>query len=251
MTFLTQTQDLYDQNAGNWVRNERSSLSDFTARPRVLDLCGQIAGKRVLDLGCGEGYVSRLLRQRGADVYGVDISAEMIARARGAEAAEPLGIAYDVHDACKTKLDEGSWDLVVAVFLFNYLNVEQMRETMVNVHAMLKPGGSFVFSVPHPAFPFMREAAPPFYFDVADAGYFSSRNELFPGRIWKRDGTALGVQLVHKTFEDYFDAMRDAGFSAMPTLLELKVTQDMVDIDAPFFGPLVDMPLHVAVRITR
>jgi len=251
MAYTGATRNLYDANATSWVRNEPTSLSDYTARTRVLELCEPVANKQVLDLGCGEGYCSRLLRRRGADVFGIDISPQMVERARKAEQDEPLGIPYAVGDAPRLQLETRRFDLVLAVFLFNYLSVEQTRQTMANVHAMLRPGGHFVFSIPHPAFPFMREPAPPFYFETGDAGYFSARNTLFSGQIWKRDGVALNVQLVHKTLEDYFDALRLAGFDAMPELIELRVTEDMVAIDPPFFSPLLDMPLHIAVKVVR
>ena len=245
------TRELYDQNANNWVRNEPSSLSDYTGRKRVLELCEPVAGKRILDLGCGEGYCSRILRRRGAQVLGVDISDQMIEQAIKAEKVEELGIDYAVHDAAQMRLGESQFDLVVAVFLFNYLNVDQMRKTMSNVHSTLRSGGQFVFAVPHPSFPFMRQPAAPFYFDIGKAGYFSSRNSLFPGQIWKRDGTALDVQLVHKTLEDYFEALKQAGFDAMPTVLELRVTEEMVAMDRNFFGSIVDVPLHIGVRVAR
>jgi len=251
MNMPTDTRALYDKTADNWARQQPSSLSDYTARPQVMALCEPLAGKLVLDLGCGEGYCSRMLRQRGAQVVGVDVSERMIELARQAERAHPLGIRYEAADAVTADLGEASVDLVVAVFLFNYLDVEQMRKTMANVHRMLWPGGSFVFAVPHPAFAFMREAAPPFYFDVGSAGYFSARNRLFGGRIWKRDGSALDVQLVHKTLEDYFEGLRAAGFTAMPTVTELTVTRQMVEMDEKFFGPLVDLPLHLAIKVTR
>lgn len=251
MTVSADTRTLYDQNAGSWVRREPSSLSDYTGRQRVLELCEPVKGKRILDLGCGEGYCSRILRNRGAEVLGVDISPQMIERAREAEEIDEFGIDYAVHDAASMRLGEAQFDMVVAVFLFNYLNVEQMRKTMSNVHSTLRSGGHFVFAVPHPAFPFMREPAAPFYFDIGEAGYFSSRNSLFPGQIWKRDGTALDVQLVHKTLEDYFEALKFAGFDAMPTVLELKVTEDMLGIDRGFFGPIVDVPLHLGFRVAR
>jgi SAM-dependent methyltransferase len=251
MNLSTDTRTLYDQTAVNWSRHQPSSLSDYTARPQVMALCEPLAGKLVLDLGCGEGYCSRMLSQRGARVVGLDLSERMIALAREAESAEPLGIRYDVADAVSADLGEASVDLVVAVFLFNYLGVEQMRKTMANVHRMLKPGGHFVFAVPHPAFAFMREPAPPFYFDLGSAGYFSARDRLFGGRIWKRDGSALDVQLVHKTLEDYFAGLQMAGFTAMPTLTELKATREMVDMDEAFFGPLFDFPLHMAVKVAR
>lgn len=242
---------LYDQTATNWSRHQPSSLSDFTARPQVMALCEPLAGKVVLDLGCGEGYCTRMLSQRGARVLGLDLSERMIELARQAEDALPLGIRYDTADAVTADLGAASLDLVVAVFLFNYLDVERMHKTMANVHRMLRPGGSFVFAVPHPAFAFMRKPAPPFYFDVGSAGYFSARNTVFGGKIWKNDGSALDVQLVHKTFEDYFEGLRRAGFSAMPTVTELTVTGDMVAMDADFFGPLFDMPLHMAIKVTR
>jgi SAM-dependent methyltransferase len=251
MNLSTDTRTLYDQTAGNWSRHQPSSLSDYTARPQVMALCEPLAGKLVLDLGCGEGYCSRMLSQRGAHVVGLDLSERMIALAREAESAEPLGIRYDVADATTADLGEASVDLVVAVFLFNYLGVEQMRKTMANVHRMLKPGGHFVFAVPHPAFAFMRAPAPPFYFDVGSAGYFSARDSLFGGRIWKRDGSALDVQLVHKTLEDYFAALQMAGFTTMPTVTELKATREMVAMDEGFFGPLFDFPLHMAVKVAR
>jgi SAM-dependent methyltransferase len=251
MSLPTDPRTLYDQTATHWARHQPSSLSDYTARPQVMALCEPVAGKQVLDLGCGEGYCSRMLRQRGAQVLGLDVSERMIELARQAERAQPLGIRYDTADAVTVNLGEASVDLVVAVFLFNYLSVEQMRQTMTNVHRMLRPGGHFVFAVPHPAFAFMREPAPPFYFDIGSAGYFSARNSAFPGRIWKREGSALDVQLVHKTLEDYFDGLRMAGFTAMPTVAELKATQEMVDMDEGFFGPLFDFPLHMAVKVAR
>src|SRR6185503_14393888 len=95
----TDTRALYTENARSWVRDQPTSLSDFTARPRVLELCGDLAGKQVLDLGCGEGYVARQLARAGAAVVGIDLSSGMIEQARQAEEALPLGIRYAVGDA--------------------------------------------------------------------------------------------------------------------------------------------------------
>jgi hypothetical protein len=97
----------------------------------------------------------------------------------------------------------------------------------------------------------MREAKYPFYFQVEGGGYFSSRDQKFAGQIWKRDGSWLDVQLVHKTFEDYFDALNSAGFATLPQLRELRVTPEHISLDESFFGPLIDYPLHVAIQVTR
>ncbi len=245
------SRELYNKTAGGWTRQGPISLSDFTARPVVLAMCEPVEGKVVLDLGCGEGYCTRLLRQRGAaSVHGIDLSEEMISSARSQERAAPLGVSYGV--GCATEIGQvpgAAHDLVTAVFLFNYLNVEQTRRCMSEIVRVLRPGGHFVFSIPHPSFPFMRPPGEPFYFDVGNERYFGARDHKFHGRIWRRDGRALNVQLVHKTLEDYMDALANAGFTKMPVVREMRVTQEHLDLDPTFFGPLADIPLHIAMRV--
>ncbi|MCU0548179.1 MAG: class I SAM-dependent methyltransferase [Leptolyngbya sp. Prado105] len=247
------TQELYNTTADRWVRSQPLSLSDFTARPALLQLCQPAEGLHILDLGCGEGYCSRELRRCGADrVHGMDLSQRMIDAARSQEIQEPLGIQFEA--GCATSLSqfsEAEFDLVVAVFLFNYLSIEQTQQCMAEVVRVLRPGGRFIFSIPHPAFPYMRSAEYPFYFEVGGAGYFSKRDQQFPGRIWKRDDSWLEVQLVHKTLEDYFEAMNQAGFSKMPVLKELRVLPEHIELDEAFFKPLVDYPLHLAIQISK
>jgi SAM-dependent methyltransferase len=141
--------------------------------------------------------------------------------------------------------------MTIAVFLFNYLTVDQTRRCMAEVARVVKPGGRFLFAVPHPAFPYMRRPEPPFYFSTEGVGYFSGRDRHCAGRIWKRDGSFLEVQLSHKTLEDYFDALAHAGFTTMPRVRELRVTPELVELDPGFFGPAVDTPLHMAIEVTR
>lgn len=247
------TQNLYNRTATRWVRGEPSSLSDFTARPAVLKLCEPIAGLQVLDLGCGEGYCSRELHRRGANkIDGIDLSEAMIKAAQAQDKKDSYGITYNV--GCATHLPQFAdqeFDLVVAVFLFNYLTIAQTQQCMAEVARVLRPGGRFIFSVPHPAFPFMREPAYPFFFQVEEACYFRDRDQKFPGKIWRRDGTSLDVQLVHKTLEDYFNVLRLAEFHTLPILQELRVLPEHIAIDQEFFAPLLDIPLHLAIQVTR
>lgn len=253
MPMSEETAQLYDRSAPHWSRQAPLLLSDFTARPFLLSLSEPLAGARVLDLGCGEGYVTRQLKQRGAvHVEGLDISAQMIDNARTSEATERLGIEYHVGSAVElSRFPDASFDLVTAVFLFNYVTIEDMTSIMRQVVRVLRPAGRFIFSVPHPALPFLREREYPFYFDHEGAGYFSGRDELFEGRIWRRDGVDVPVRCVHKTFSDYFRALRAAGFTALPELHELHVQPEHLALDPAFFGPLKDVPLHVAVAIER
>lgn len=262
------TSTLYDEHAGDWSRDQRLLLSDFTARPRVVEEL-EPAGTRVLDLGCGEGYVARLVARAGAAfVHGVDSSPAMIASARAAIPADLADrMRFEVKDA--TQLDptqRASFDRAMAVFLFNYLTRVEMESVLRIVRTKVAPGGRFVFTVPHPCFPYMRQVPTaseiprelagnlpliqrPFYFDTGGLDYFAGVDRTYEGQIWRRDGVAVPVRCVHKTWADYFEALDRVGFTRTPKVAELHVTDDQVRIDPTFFGPLRGYPLHVLFRV--
>ncbi len=245
------TAALYDDHAGDWSRSQRILLSDFTARPRVVKELDP-AGKRVLDLGCGEGYVARLVAQaRAASVFGVDSSPEMIANARR---AIPTGNAcrMDFETADTTRLPippTADYDRAMAVFLFNYLTRAEMEHVLRVARGSILPGGRFVFTVPHPCFPYMRAPSRPFYFETEGHDYFAGVDRTYEGQIWRRDGVAVPVRCVHKTWTDYFEALDRVGFTKTPKVVELHVTEEHVAIDPAFFGPLRGYPLHVLFRV--
>jgi ubiquinone/menaquinone biosynthesis C-methylase UbiE len=111
----------------------------------LCELVGGLRGESVLDLACGEGFYSRVLRGRGAGrVVGVDRSGRMIELARAQEARVPLGIEYRVGDA--RALDPAErFDLVVAAYLLNYARTgEELLEMCRAAAGVLKPGGRFV-----------------------------------------------------------------------------------------------------------
>ncbi len=83
------TESIYDSASPQWARNEKLLLSDFTARPFVLQKLEPLAGLRVLDLGCGEGFVARQIKTAGAaTVLAIDLSAGMIEQARAEEGGD-------------------------------------------------------------------------------------------------------------------------------------------------------------------
>jgi 2-polyprenyl-3-methyl-5-hydroxy-6-metoxy-1,4-benzoquinol methylase len=244
---------LYNNQADNWSRTEPILLSDYSARPFVINLCQPVKDCHILDLGCGEGYVGRKLLEAGASkVHGIDISEKMIEHAEKIKNENGFEqLSYEVLDVSVADLgSEQKYDTVLAMFLFNYLDVESTHAVIKKVFDLLKPGGHFVFSVPHPFLAFLKKDKFPFYFET-QGGYFSGRNILFPGEIWRRDRISVGVQCVHKTFEDYFSGLKSAGFTTMPELYELRINEDHVKLDPEFFSPLIDLPLHLAFKIKK
>jgi 2-polyprenyl-3-methyl-5-hydroxy-6-metoxy-1,4-benzoquinol methylase len=118
--------------------------------PALLDACGDVNGKRVLDIGCGYGYFSRKLAEQCAQVSAVDISDRLIQQAERVEAEKPLGIHYFRDDAKNISdlFSVQSFDLVTGC-----MSVQDMDEPAVVIDAafqLLTHSGRLVISVPHP-----------------------------------------------------------------------------------------------------
>lgn len=128
-----------------------SALHDFS-RDILLDrLPDDLGDQRILDVGCGEGFVSRALAGRGASVLGVDAAPRMIGHARAAEQERPTGAVYAVDDGCTlATVPTGSVDWVTAGLALN--NVPDLAAALRAIRRVLVDGGRLVFTIPHPCF---------------------------------------------------------------------------------------------------
>ena len=149
----------YDVIAEQYRQAKRQPWRIHIEAFTFLELIGDPRGKTVIDLACGEGFYTRLLRQRGAaKIVGVDLSQRMIELGRHQEAERPLGIDYIVGDARGLTLGE-TYDLAIAAFLLNYARDRAELDAMCKAIAgYLKPGGRFVTVNSSPALDF--QAAP-------------------------------------------------------------------------------------------
>ena len=135
----------YDAIARGYQESKRLPFREYIERYTLFELLGDIAGKTVLDLACGEGFYTRLLRHAGAlEITGVDVSQAMIELAEEQESRQPLGCKYVCADVAAFEPGEPV-DLVVAVCLLNYAKTpgELLRFCRV-CHDALRPGGRLV-----------------------------------------------------------------------------------------------------------
>jgi SAM-dependent methyltransferase len=124
---------------------------DDSVSAALLSLLGPVAGLRVLDVACGHGRTTRELARRGAEVTGIDISGNLLARAREIELDEPFGIRYLHSDVTASGvLEKEVFDR--ATCSFGLSDIDDLNGAVATVAAALRPGGSFVFSILHPCF---------------------------------------------------------------------------------------------------
>jgi SAM-dependent methyltransferase len=153
--------DFYDATAGQAVTDQATAT--------LLELAGDVRGKRLLDVACGQGRVARELARRGAQVTGLDISAAMLDKARASEAREPLGITYAHADAtAPLVLDGQAFGGVVCNYGLS--DIDDLGGLLANIARLLTAGGWFVFSLLHPCFPGWDRDAPSSW--PPDRGYF-------------------------------------------------------------------------------
>jgi SAM-dependent methyltransferase len=112
-----------------------------------------LGGERWLDVACGAGRTSRELGRRGASVVGVDISPELISRARASESAQSLDIRYLVADVTRPAEWWDGQPFDGAVCEMAFMDIDNLDGTVAVVAQVLRPGGRFLASLVNPCFP--------------------------------------------------------------------------------------------------
>jgi SAM-dependent methyltransferase len=219
---IHQTRSLWNRVADDWCKQ----VGDDGDRNRILnsdpvlwDFAGDISGLAVLDAGCGTGYLTRKLSERGACVIGVDFSEKMIEIARAK--APQLDFRVDSCSALSS-VQDGSVDLVISDYVL--MDTPDLDETVHAFYRVLNGTGIAIIVFSHPCFP------ADFASDTPDGKgvqcrwefpYFSQRKIVAPpwghftsDFIW-----------YHRPLSDYWKAFRTAGFDVLE-IEEPRLTSD-------------------------
>jgi 2-polyprenyl-3-methyl-5-hydroxy-6-metoxy-1,4-benzoquinol methylase len=151
------TRDAWEANAGVWderMGDEGNDFFNILCWPSIATLLDPRSGQHILDIACGNGLTSRRLAALGARVTAFDFSASLIERAKARSANLQSQISYRVIDATDEQellsIGEHRFDSALSnMALFDIADIEPLFRALPR---LLKPGGTFVFSLMHPAF---------------------------------------------------------------------------------------------------
>jgi SAM-dependent methyltransferase len=197
----------WDSEADNWTKIARTPGFDYAYEtinlPTLLAFV-PAAGRMTLDLGCGEGRISRVLRQLGHQVIGVDASPTMV----GYAVSHPDGVPAVTGDGAALPFGDGMFDLVVAHLCLQ--DFDELPQAVAEASRVLMPGGRLYLAITHPistagSFQGRREPDAPF---VIAGSYLDPRPTQDQ---FARDDVPMIFYSEHRPLESYTRALESAG----------------------------------------
>lgn len=211
-------------------------------------------GLSALDLACGEGFYTRVIRHCGAArVRGLDLPEAIIALAEAQEARQPLGVTYAVADARELS-DEV--DLTVAAYLLNYARTREELQAMCDgIARSLKPGGRFVTVNTNPAVDLTAATSyRPYGFETTAVGQWQEGTPI-RWTFHLEDGP-LTIENYHLSVAAHEEAFERAGFSEVrwhpPALSpEALSPEALEDYDKQYWSTFMYFPPVTFIECVR
>jgi SAM-dependent methyltransferase len=211
--------------------------------PALRALMPDVRGKRLLDLGCGFGWIARWAMTEGAaSVLGVDLSENMLSRAR-AETVDPQ-VRYLRADLDGLELPHEAFDVAYSSLALHY--VEDFQRLVGVVSCALVSRGHFVFSIEHPIY---MASMNPGWLTTGDGGRTWPVDHYAVEGPRVTDWLAKGVRKQHRTLGTTLNTLIDAGF-AIRRVDEWSPTPEQVAAQ-PSLADELERPMMVLVAAQK
>jgi SAM-dependent methyltransferase len=202
------SRDLWETHAAWWIREFTEGADEEYAEQILPMAAAELDGyASVLDVGCGDGQIARLLAGRGADVVGVDPTWNQITVA----AARGGGPAYARADAAVLPFAAASFDAAIACLVFEH--IDDVDGAIAEVARVLRPGGRFALFLNHPLL------------QTPGSGWIDDQVLDPPEQYWRIgpylpeaetiEQVELGVYIrfLHRPLSRYVNALADNGLA--------------------------------------
>lgn len=134
--------DFWDR-AWNMVKTPYTQMPDLPYLEEIPKHLQQAGSGKVLDLGCGSGWLSIYLARLGFDVVGVDVATHALELGQMWAKQEGLSIDFLVQDICGLDFPDGYFTAIVANSIFEHLTFALAQRSIDSLHPMLSEGGVF------------------------------------------------------------------------------------------------------------
>lgn len=198
--------DLWEEHAGWWIDGFTEGADPEYTEQILPMAAAELAGvDRILDVGCGDGQISRLLDAAGSRVVGVDPTWNQISVA----AQRGGGAAYARSEAASLPFGDGSFDAAVACLVFEH--IDDVDEAIAEVARVIRPGGQFNLFLNHP----LLQTPGSFLIDdhmVDPPEQYWRLGPYLPEQAFVEQ-VELGVfiRFVHRPLSRYLNALADHG----------------------------------------
>ena len=207
------TQNIYDNpdffHGYSQMARSIGGLDAAPEWPALKAMLPPMQGLKVVDLGCGYGWFCRWASEQGAgSVLGLDVSQKMLEQARKTTSAS--SVRYERADMEHLDLPAASFDLAYSSLALHY--IKDLPRLFTTIHAALKPGSRFVFSIEHPIF--MAPRNPGWIIDTEGRKSWPVDSYQLEGeRVtnWLADG----VIKQHRTLGTLLNLLIGAGFNIL------------------------------------
>jgi ubiquinone/menaquinone biosynthesis C-methylase UbiE len=232
---------LYDQAQGETGDDAHALVYD----PLISQMIGDVADKRVLDAGCGNGYWTRRLARRAKAVVGIDSAVELVKIARAKD--NPDNVRYEILDLTgELNLEDETFDLILCSMVLHY--VPSIGCTVAQFKRLLAHNGDVVICVQHPVYQYHYRAQ-------ALAG---QRSSVFPQTVSYFQQASLAqvtmfgkmeVLTYNRTIEDYVTTFTSHGF-VLTDLREPQFSEALLEA-IPRYREVSEVPRVILMKFRK
>ncbi|WP_062263706.1 class I SAM-dependent DNA methyltransferase [Endozoicomonas arenosclerae] len=188
---------MYEQYAKDYEQAIADNIYNGNLeRPSLIAMLPELAGKQVLDLGCGPGVYAEYLIEQGATVTAVDASQAMVDIVREKFGEGVRAYAQDLSQGLPEE-QNASYDVIICPLTVHY--IEDVSVLFRDVKRLLKKGGVFIFSTHHPVVDF----------EVSPSGNYFKR-ELIQEE-WDTIGHPVEVSFYRRSLTEWFESLAASG----------------------------------------
>jgi len=190
---------------------EKVSFHSNLFLPFLDKVFGEVKEKKLLDVGCGDGSLSKHFANLGAQVIGVDNSRQWIDSCKK-DYAGVKGLEFKLADATDlSAFPDASFDFVLlSMVLIHMDSPEKVQKTIFECERVLKSDGVFAFSDLHPVLVMTKEVHPRYQRYEKDFSYLRDGSNFIAG-MWLSKKKRIEFKDKHWTPQFYFKCLKNAG----------------------------------------